>query len=596
LNGLDLRLSPGLNVLIGARGSGKTSLIEAIRYGLGISANSSEAARRAVEHARSILQSGQVTIQLEDGNEVHVVSRAGDAEAADDIPLAMPIVFAQSEIENVGLLPAGRMKLIDDFTKLSPKEAVDGGKLVTSIRSATAELASLFRDLADLQSSVAEIPNVTKALAEAEQVSSQLTKTSAAAEAKKKELDTTSAQLAQLSARQAFFERATGVTEHWVEALDSAVLFAPELEEWSGTGPDPLARLRLEFHKSIQTVETSMATLRSIKDAIRDQQQLLVKQRAPFEAQARTLRTEIEALREGAGLATRRAQELKERRDELRALEKLANERKARVTAIQERRGKLLDELDELRERRFAKRSEVARRINAALQPSIKVSVTRAANTSQYEATLINLLRGSGLKFSELAAVIAREMPPRELLEAVELNDFDTVASVVGIGRDRAARLVSHLRELDLGDLAAARVEDLADLYLLDGGDYKHIDHLSTGQRCTVVLPILLEHSDRILILDQPEDHIDNAFVVETVIRALKRRGADAQIIISSHNANIPVLGDANLVVHLASDGRRGFVRHCGDLEDEKTVETITNLMEGGIEAFRRRAEVYGRF
>jgi ABC-type cobalamin/Fe3+-siderophores transport system ATPase subunit len=81
---------------------------------------------------------------------------------------------------------------------------------------------------------------------------------------------------------------------------------------------------------------------------------------------------------------------------------------------------------------------------------------------------------------------------------------------------------------------------------------------LSTVQRCTVVLPLILEHSDRILVVDQPEDHIDNAFIVDTLIKSILRRSTSSQVILSTHNANIPVLGEAQLVVQLASDGRRG--------------------------------------
>jgi hypothetical protein len=81
---------------------------------------------------------------------------------------------------------------------------------------------------------------------------------------------------------------------------------------------------------------------------------------------------------------------------------------------------------------------------------------------------------------------------------------------------------------------------------------------LSTVQRCTVVLPLILEHSDRILVVDQPEDRIDNAFIVDTLIKSILRRSTSSQVILSTHNANIPVLGEAQLVVQLASDGRRG--------------------------------------
>ena len=146
-----------------------------------------------------------------------------------------------------------------------------------------------------------------------------------------------------------------------------------------------------------------------------------------------------------------------------------------------------------------------------------------------------------------------------------------------------------------LGEIATTLVEDNVYLRLLDGNDYKHFSDLSTGQRCTVVLPIILEHRDRILIVDQPEDHIDNAFIVDTLIKALLHRSPEAQIVFSTHNANIPVLGDADLVVHMGSDGRRGFVSVAAPLETPQVVKSILSVMEGGAEAFQHRARFYAK-
>ena len=145
-------------------------------------------------------------------------------------------------------------------------------------------------------------------------------------------------------------------------------------------------------------------------------------------------------------------------------------------------------------------------------------------------------------------------------------------------------------------DLLAAPVDDDIRLELLDGPEYKRSDQLSTGQRCTVVLPILLEQHDRILIMDQPEDHLDNAFITETVVKALRNRGLSQQSLIATHNANIPVLGDASAVIVMRSDGVNGFADPAGPLEDPEIVEAITDLMEGGREAFHKRAIFYGEF
>ena len=151
------------------------------------------------------------------------------------------------------------------------------------------------------------------------------------------------------------------------------------------------------------------------------------------------------------------------------------------------------------------------------------------------------------------------------------------------------------MREGGIGDIATCLIEDSVDFYLLDGTEFKELSHLSTGQRCTVILPIVLEHRDRIIIVDQPEDHIDNAFIAETLIKSIRNRSNNSQIIFTTHNANIPVLGEADRVIYMASDGRRGYVKLEQSLEHKDTVSAINSVMEGGKEAFETRAKFYAK-
>jgi hypothetical protein len=102
-----------------------------------------------------------------------------------------------------------------------------------------------------------------------------------------------------------------------------------------------------------------------------------------------------------------------------------------------------------------------------------------------------------------------------------------------------------------------------------------------------------LSHHARTLIVDQPEDHLDNAYVAGTLVQAIVKRRADSQLLFATHNANIPVLGNASRVFVLGSDGRRGFIKRCGPLDDPGIVEDISSLMEGGREAFAKRAAFY---
>lgn len=118
LNGLDLRLPAGLIAIIGARGTGKTSLIEVLRFALAARSHTPEAEAESLEHAQSVLEGGEVTVTLDDLIDDIVVSRS----ASDDAPRAStsflpPIIFSQKEIETVGLSEVGRLNLIDGFIR-----------------------------------------------------------------------------------------------------------------------------------------------------------------------------------------------------------------------------------------------------------------------------------------------------------------------------------------------------------------------------------------------------------------------------------------------------------------------------------------------
>ena len=121
---------------------------------------------------------------------------------------------------------------------------------------------------------------------------------------------------------------------------------------------------------------------------------------------------------------------------------------------------------------------------------------------------------------------------------------------------------------------------------------FRDASDLSRGQKCTALLPILLARRDSPLIIDQPEDNLDNHFIFETVVNAVQRLKRRRQMIFITHNANIPVLAEADLMLVMNSDGRIGFVEKSGTVDECR--EQIIDLLEGGREAFELRSKRYG--
>jgi len=593
LDGLDVSLVEGLNVIIGARGTGKTSLIELVRFCLDVRGYTSESAKRSREHALSVLGAGQVTVTLSDGQRRVSVSRtSSDERPRSSGPFTPPIIFSQTEIENIGLQSNGRLRLVDSFLDEKRRSQADDTATISEVRSLIAEANALRREAEELEQKLLQVPAIDKQLADLAPAEQQLGKTSLEAAEKKKQLDVLSTQIAAASVEASAIERFRVFVAQRKSILSGPAEFSAT---WPGPGKDLLASSRARLATVNEQVRKAAAELQEIEDEVRQIAIDTNNRKIAFEEKARQLRKEIEGLETGAGTITRQVQQLREQKAQLLSLKDVAAEIRRNLSKVIKKRGSALDSLDRERQSRFEARSVAIIKLNEAVGPRIRISLTRAGQFDSYAAALTDALKGSGIRYSDLAGALARAVSPRELLEACDTSDFESVAEAASITRDRAARVVAHLRDADMGAIATTSIEDVVTFELLDGKDYKDIGELSTGQRCTVVLPIILRHTGRILVVDQPEDHIDNAFIVDTLIQAILDRSATTQIVFSTHNANIPVLGNADRVMQLGSNGRRGYILAADKLEEPAVVNAISTVMEGGAEAFERRATFYHR-
>jgi ATPase subunit of ABC transporter with duplicated ATPase domains len=380
----------------------------------------------------------------------------------------------------------------------------------------------------------------------------------------------------------------------WAENLESMTAddFGPE--GWDELdGPDPLAGLRERYRQLVLEVKHIATGFSSLDGEATAAKEKIVASRIATEAKSRALRAEVEQSVSGAGALSRQLTQLRTEVAQLTSKRKVVDDRDQRIRALRARRDERIRALDAIRSERFELRSNVATTLNGALGPQVKVSVERYGQYADYNKALTDALRGSGMRYTDLVTALTQSVSPHELVQFLDSNDFVALADISGIPKDRAARLLGHLRETGAADIVTVSIEDNIRMSLLDGVDYKDVEHLSAGQRCTVILSIILQHTSRTLIIDQPEDHLDNAYIATTIIKAIHSRKSHGQLIISTHNANIPVLGGADLVVEMTSDGRNGFVQVCEALTSPKAVDAITNVMEGGRQAFANRAKFY---
>lgn len=122
-----------------------------------------------------------------------------------------------------------------------------------------------------------------------------------------------------------------------------------------------------------------------------------------------------------------------------------------------------------------------------------------------------------------------------------------------------------------------------------DGRGFRPIQEGSPGQKTAALLAFLLSYGDEPIVLDQPEDDLDNHLIYDLIVTQLRNIKQTRQVIVVTHNANIVVNGDAELVVALVARGGETHQECSGSLQEQNVRDTICAVMEGGREAFEYR-------
>lgn len=140
-------------------------------------------------------------------------------------------------------------------------------------------------------------------------------------------------------------------------------------------------------------------------------------------------------------------------------------------------------------------------------------------------------------------------------------------------------------------ELAAWFPEDAVDLqYKRDeSSSFQSLQQASAGQKTAAILSFLLAHGSEPLLMDQPEDDLDNALVSQLVVTQLRNNKNRRQLIVITHNANIVVNGDAELVMPMEFVGGQIVNNTAGGLQERAIREKVCEIMEGGEKAFEQR-------
>ena len=606
LIGLDIHFHDGLNGIIGPRGTGKSSVLELARYSLDImpGREGDPLRRRIVSVIEHNLGGGrvEVTIETKDGL-TYIVSRAAGEEPILLDPERKPLpvefsssqlfgadVYSQNQIESIAETPHYQLDLIDGFEE--EKLHAIQQRLETTLRDLRANathILPLMTEKETLEAALSQIDMIKEKLKGYASIEGQDSEEVNRAHLLKSLRDRENKALAYAS--DATAQQSDSIKELMGRCEAGVMAF---FTEDMLTGPngrmisDAVASLRAAIRSSekslaaaAQGLDAALLELVRAKGAI---EQAHVPQEMAF-------RAVIEKQQQNQAQSVERAK-LEKQQNDLLFKQRRHEEVVSQLKTLKNRRDELLARLSEERDMRFKVRDSVAERLNARLKPHIRVSIAQNADPDDYRKFLENNLRGLGIQQNRVAASISKAISPQELGELVQAGEAASLARRGGINVQQSGSVIKAFNsEERLMDLQILDMDDYPSIELCDNGVYKPSTGLSTGQKCTAILPLLMFDSVNPLLIDQPEDNLDNRFVYEAIVSSVNDVKHMRQLIFVTHNPNIPVLGDASKVVVMQSDGRTGSARLEGNV-DECRAEII-NLLEGGADAFRLRSERY---
>ncbi len=237
-------------------------------------------------------------------------------------------------------------------------------------------------------------------------------------------------------------------------------------------------------------------------------------------------------------------------------------------------------ELNNLWQDRFSLMQTEAGKINKQSN-DIYIDVTYKSKRGDFYNKLRDVFRGTSIRDNVYQDIVAKYQDFIEIY-----RDEDHLINVLGV--NSVGNFMQRFNE---------RIDELITYKVGDDVVFKYkgkpLDQHSLGQRASaLILFLLTQKGNNILIIDQPEDDLDNQTIYNEIIKILVSLKGEMQFIFATHNANIPVLGDSEQVLDCSFESTKITV-NAGTIDTPESQKAIVDIMEGGREAFKLRKDIY---
>lgn len=588
LDGKRLDFSPEMNCLIGIRGSGKSAILECLRYGLELPMpGSSEETdlKYKQELVRFSLKSGgKVVVEAEDAqgrlfevrrilNERMDIYHNGDLLPGVSLPLKNPLFFGQKELVKRG--EGSEDELVERLIG-SKLDAVR--KEISSQQQRVLDVLGSIDKLKDLDALEAEYRNKKRDT----EFRLRLFREYGVEEQLKRQV--------QFNADVTHSRRIVEAVEAFVRSFDtflndqeSELAALPRLEsKENGDVMNEINALLDKIRKVPERVRQVLTEAGHDSRALREKLVELERRREALKEEFAAIERRLsEQLQQNGGVSVRPDDFVKLNAELQKvdlALSETAKGRNRR-NALQAEVLKELKRLNDLWHQEFREIEKEIKKLNES-QTALQIVPLYKGNRALMLEELKGHFKGSRLRESTLQSALDGHADFISVFQSL-----DAICNALGDSGDAFRRYFNEAKAL----LLTWQVPNIYRI-MYHGKDLR--EH-SLGQRASALILFILSQRDNdLIVIDQPEDDLDNQTIFEDVIKLIRSLKKGVQFIFATHNANFPVLGDAEQVGACSFTAGAGAIQ-IGSIDEPGIQQSIVSIMEGGHEAFARRKEIY---
>ncbi|HED06371.1 MAG TPA: histidinol-phosphatase [Ignavibacteria bacterium] len=583
LGSKETNFSPELNNFIGIRGSGKSSVLEILRYTLGISlgnqASDKDYKNGLIQH---VLKSGGkviVTVVNEHKKEYRIEkiygqkediyddNRRVDAPSVDTV-FQKPVYFGQKDLSNKNI----------DFEADLVKKLI--GNKLENIQS---QINQKIDEIENIVSAFKKLDNLDELKRE---IIASKDKTEFQLKIYKEkgiedklhqqrtfDLDETKLKES-LSKILKFKNELELLINDYTIFFNKTVFKSQENKKIFSEADNLFKQISLEFNK-LNKIESNIAeyviVFTSISNKLKEKKESLKEEFAK-------IKREINIPNLNPDDFLKLNKQIETSKLKLVEIDKSENKRNEYKISLNNK----ISELNNLWHKEFHILEKEVKRINE-YDSSLSISVEYKGRKDKFLEKLQQIFKGSGIRGATYATI---ESLYKDFVEIY--RDLVNLDSKLNISESLLTEFKKRFTD-NMLDLITYRVEDKFTIKY-NGKPLK--DH-SLGQRATALILFLLAQKEtNVLIIDQPEDDLDNQTIYEDVIKAIKSLKGEMQFIFATHNANIPVLGDSEKIISCKYFEDK-IELQSGTIDNPETQKQIVTIMEGGEEAFNKRKGIY---